>query len=243
MDISTLVRDKDKVFDALSEVKVGNNYTLVAKQKLDVYFPKYWLESELGSFESKVNVIGFIAIVLDDKYFSHIDVLSYITFNPYDSSSVKIEDVEYFKLSYLPGETMVDNTTLVKDGVTSARAFNEFMSKSKIPWYLRYVDVCTMFYTSELHAGYNTKTDKAIESFMTANRSRDPSDPSKLFRYSIKSQDDLMNASPIMLPLTSISVASNTTSRFAGSYMKKGIVESTINPTETLEDTDKLLFL
>lgn len=243
MDISSLVRNKDEVLSSISEVKTGNNYSIVAKKKIDVLFPKYWIESELGSFDAKVNVFAMVAFVVEDKFYSHLDVLAYITLNPLDSSSVKIEDIEYFKLTYQPGETITDSTTLVKDGLSVARAFNEFLSKSKVPWYMGYADVCSIFYTSELHAGYNTKTDKAIESFMTANRSRNPKKPSQLFRYSIKTQEELETVRPVMLPLTSVSGATSASSRLAGSYMKDGIVESVVNPTYTLEESDKLLFL
>lgn len=243
MDISKLSRDKNKVLDAIAEVKMGNNYAMIAKKKIDIVFPKYWLESAMGSFDLKVNVFAMVAIIVEEQYFSHIDALTSISFNPIDSSSVKIEDIEYFKLSYQPGETITDSTTLVKDGLTAARAFDEFLSKSKIPWYLRYQDICLAFQTSQLHAGYNTRTDKSIESFMTGNRSRDPKNTAKLYRYTLKSQDDLDKTRPVMLPLTSVSGATSTSSRMAGSYMKDGIVESVVNQTTTLEDSDRLLFL
>lgn len=243
MDISGLVRDADKVRDAIAEVKIGNAYSAVAKKSVKVYFPKYWLEGNLGSIDSKITVFAFISFVVDDKYFSHLDAIAMISLNPLDVSVVKIEDVEYYQLSYMPGETIADSITLVKDGKNVFETFNEFLSKSKVPWYMGYTHTCGVFSTALKHAGYNTRTDRAIESFMTANRARDPKNGSKLFRYSVKSQEELETVSPVLLPLTSVSGATSASSRLAGSNMKEGIVESIIDPTTTLSSNDKIMFL
>lgn len=241
MEISNLKSDPEKVRSALAEVRLGNNYSLVAKEEVKVCFPKIWLESDMGNIDSKISVFAMVGLIVDSS-FCYIDALAFINLNPLDVSIVKIEDIEYYILTYQKGQTITDSTTLVRDGLNTSKAFNEFLAKAKTPWYIGYVGICNLFRTSQLHAGYNTKTDRSIHSFMTGNRSRDPSNSGKLFRYTLKSQEDVYKQ-PVMLPLTSVSGATSATSRLAGSNMKEGIVESIVNPTTTLEDTDKVLFL
>lgn len=243
MEVSQLKRDRKKILDAVRQVKVGDDVSLVAAKEVKVYLPKHWTESNLGSIDEKFNSLCVICFVVEGKFFAHLEALTKISLNPYDISTVKIEDVEYYELSYQKGETICDSLTLVQDKNIVYEVFNEKLAKAKMPFYFRYADVLTIFDTSQLHAGYNTGTDFAIESLMSANRARDEKNPNKLFRYTLQKQEDLDTMTPVMLGLTSVSGATNASSRIMGNYMKDGLVESIIDPTSVIEEGDKVLFL
>lgn len=243
MDILSLVRNPDKVYTALKEIEIGDKTSIVANGNVKVVFPKYWVESDLGTMDTNVTVLAFVCFVVDDKYFSYIDAITKITLNAYDVSSVKIGDIDYLQLSYEKGETIADSITLVKDGNNSYLVFNEFMTRGRIPWYINYNGVLNAFDTSMLHAGFNTQSDKSVESMMSANRARDPDNPSLIFRHSVKTQEEFDTKVPVWLPLTSVEGTTSALARLGGNYMKEGITESVVSPTDQLNDSDSLVFL
>lgn len=243
MDVSQLKRDKSKILAATKIVKVGDDRSLIANGNVKVYLPKHWTEGNLGSIDDKFNTLAMICFVVDDKYYSSLEALAKISLNTYDVSTVRIEDIEYYELSYQKGETIADSLLLVQDKNIVYEVFNEIIAKGKMPFYIGYVSALTLFDTSPLHAGYNTGTDIAIESLMSANRARDPKTPSKLYRYTLENQQDLFTKVPSMLPLTSVSGATNTSTRIMGSRMKEGILESIIDPSTTIESGEKIQFL
>lgn len=240
MDISNLIRKPSIVNKAwFSPPDTG---TIIAKKACKVYFPKHYMDGKLGHIDDKFNVMGVFGITVDDKYFCASDALAVMAFTPDVINIVKIQDAEYYELGWEEGSVICPNRFLVQNKSLMYEVSNEFVSKGKTPWYFDKAMMANVYKTDKLHGGVRMGDDRAIISTTASFRARDPKNREQAFRYSVRTQKEFDEGQPDYLPLNSVAAtASNTATKLIGAYLQEGMVSAIIEPSTTVESSEKQL--
>ena len=241
MEITKLVRDSIKVQSSLKELPDGR---VVALKPTKVYCPTRFTECHLASVGEDTQIVGIMAIVIDDTFYGVMSVNAMVRLVPTSMIKVMIDQVEYFEFYFEPGSTVIASTQLVKNNVLVYRIYDEIISKGKIPWYMGYEDLARIFDTAKYHANANIGGAQEVTELIVSIIARDATDRSKSYRSSLKSMADLLSRPPAFIPMRSVQyAATNTTNKIAGSYMTDGMVSALVNPADRKERIESLLLL
>lgn len=240
MDYSGLKHDPERVKKAWHADKKDG--TIVALEPCKIYFPKHWVEGGLGHIDDRFNVLAMFGVVVDGSY-AVSDAAAIMPLTPDEVNTVKIDDGDYYELSWDKGGVICPNRFLVKEAGIAYEIFLEFISKGKTPWYMGVERLAQIFRTSKLHAGADLSADPSILSNFTAFRCRDTKNPKKYFREAIQTQADLNTTRPQINSLNSVAGnATNTTAKLLGANLAEGAVSAVINQSQTHEALeDRLL--
>lgn len=238
MDIAGLKHNPEAVHRAW--YADANTQTIVATEDCKIYFPKSWLSGKLGTIDSRFNVLGVFAIVVGNNY-AVSDCMAKMPLIPDEVNAVKINEIDYYELSWLKGSVICPNRFLVKDKQLLYHVFEEFHGRGRQPWYIGVVKLISLFHTSVLHGGASLNTNQAIISLLTSARARQE-DRTKYFKEQLITQSDLTRHSPVMIPLANVAYGStNATARLYGGYLTEGLVSELVNPSERQEKIESLL--
>ncbi len=234
MDISNLIRDADKVRACLKK----DNGGIRAIKPCKLYFPNWYVNTELCGIDDEVRVIGIFAIVVDDKYYSVSKADALIITEPFTTNIVEINGDSYMELVFTPGDMVLKNINLIRTGTLVYRIYNEIVAKGNVPWYFNLMDLCFVFDTAQLHGGVNLNTDSAILELIASCMARQKNDISKYYRHqTFGKADDVKNLKFISLNNVAHQ-ASDTTSKLLGAYFNTGVTSALVtqnNHTESIE--------
>jgi hypothetical protein len=239
MDTKALIRDKHKVHESLVKTSSG---ALVTKTGCKIYIPVRFTEHDLAYVGADVYTVGIAAIVVNDTYYAVLLVNAMVNLCPTDIAKVKIDSDEYYEFVFAPGATVIKTLGLVKVDTITYKIYDEIFSKGKIPWYIRYDDLCKMFDTAVKHAGANIGENAEVIEVMASLISRNAEDKMEYYRTSIKSLNDIVEKPPAYTAMRSVIFgATNTTSRLGGSYFGEGVASALVTPSERTEHIESLL--
>lgn len=238
METSHLKRDGKLVKETLKVI--GNS--LVTKTGCKIYFPKHYVDGKLGSMIDNVQVIGYYAIVIDDKYYGVNKTAAMITLSPDSIAKVDVDDNPYMELKFNPGSVVIRELDLVKSSSVLFNIYDEIVAKGKTPWYFSYSDLGAIFDTAVYHAGVNLRASRSIMEMMAASRARDPANRADYYRNTLTKQSDLEKTEPDIIALRNVSYgATNAVSRLLGAYLNEGVSSALVNPTDRIEKVESLL--
>lgn len=238
MNFYKLTRDKKK---ALAAVTVKGK-SLVATQALKIVIPRHYASGKLGAIESSVRALGIYALVVDNKYYGVNVTNGTLTFTPSQLNVITINDIEYLEMAFDAGDTILPSLDIVKNSSLLFLIYDEITAKGKSPAFFNYQDLARVFDTARDYTGLDLFTDHAILEMMQATRCRNPIDRTEHFRQMLKKQDDLNALLPSVLPLRSVAYgATSTAAKLLGSGINEGVTGALVNPTEKLEDVERLL--
>lgn len=240
MDVSKLKRDPKKCLEAWSTPK--DSKSIIAKKNVKIYFPKHYMTGPLGNIDDKFNTIAVFGIVVDDTYYCASDAPAKMSLTPDSVNVVKINDSDYYELSWEKGSIITENRFLVINKGLMSEISNEFIEKGKTPWYVNQWYIANLFKHDQLFGGVKIAENDTLISLTAAFRARHPDDRSKSFRNVVKDQKEFDTVMPIMTPLNSVAAsASNTLTRLNGGYMTEGMVGAIVDPSDKLETVESLL--
>lgn len=239
MNISNLVRDPDKIREALTELSDGS---VVALKECKIYIPSRFAERSLAEIGVDNSIVGIYAIVVDNMYYGVSLINSMIKINPSSTLKIKMLGVEYFEFTFVPGATVIKSNVLIKVDTLVYRIYDEIISKGRVPWYLDYNDLGRIFDTAKSHAGANIGQNSEVTELIVSMISRSKQDKNKYYRTTVNSLEDIKTNPPAYIPLRSvIYAATNTTNKLAGSYFSTSIVSALVSPAERTERIESLL--
>lgn len=239
MDIKSLTRDATKVHACLSETTDGS---LITSKECKIYIPQRFEVIGLASISVETHIAGLYAIVVEDKYYGVCSVNSMMRIQPNRTEKIKIEGVDYFEFTFAAGSTVIPNLNMVKQDILVYYLYNEIISGGKVPWYLSYEDLGSLFDTAQEYANANIGQNREITEMIVSLISRDSKDRSKFHRVNAKDPSTIFKTKPTYIPLRSvIFAATNTTSKLAGSYMQVGVVSALVTPTTKVEKIEEIL--
>ncbi len=238
MDISHLIRDANKVHNALSEV----NNTLVALKPCKIYIPERYLTADLASTNDVVKIVGIYGIVIEDKYYASSKACAFVELDPAITNYVKINNESYLEFYFGINDTIIKNLNLVRMSTLVYRIYNNIIAKGKIPWYLNYTDLCMLFDTAFIHGNANLKADSSLLELFISTMARQHEDKAKFFRHESALLDLNVNPFPVYIPLNSVAYnTTNTTAKLLGNYFSEGLNSALVNPADTTESIETIL--
>lgn len=239
MNPSSLIRDAGKVHQHLKEMRNGS---LVTARKCSILVPGRYLEKQLTTISNEIHTVGIFAIVMEDKHYGVSLTNAMMRIEPDSTNTILIDDEEYVEFIFEPGSTLLPSTDLVRSDTLLYQIYDEFIAKGRVPWFMTYEDLGSLFDSSEKHAGVRLGANHAILEMIASAISRDPDDPSVFYRQTVKSMEDLRKRPPEYIAFKNISYgASNTTAKLMGAYWNDGLTSALVNPADKVEDIEELL--
>lgn len=235
----SLTRDASRVTETLQELPDGR---LVTKKGCKIYIPARFVEHDLAVLGVKNYIVGIYAIVVDDTYYGVSTVNAMINIDPTDTNKIKVNGDDYIEFVFAAGSTVIKSLDLVKIDVLTYKIYDEIFSKGRVPIYLDYNDLGSIFDTAKYHANANLGATGEVTQLIASMISRDSQDKTKYYRTTINDLSDVRNSPPAYIPLRSVAyAATNTTTRLGGSYFDKGVVSALVNPSDRVERIESLL--
>lgn len=234
---SAYKRSKSRVDAAYK--KVGTS--LVALEPLRIQIPERFTERGLATIEDVTYILGFMAIITQDNYYSSSTVTAMLRVEPDRIGRCVVNDVAYIELHFDKGSKLIASTDVVMVDNMIHRVYTEMYGKGRIPWYYEYEDVPKMFQDVGKYNGVTVGADLAIWEYVAASLCRDPDDPTKYFRQrkDIKGHPEIH---PYIVPLRNVSYgATNLVARLGGSYFDQGMTGTLTNPADRNERLESML--
>jgi hypothetical protein len=239
MSAKDWIRNAKKVHEDL--VKQPNGSVITARGCV-IHIPERFLEKGLAVLGQEVLMTGIYAICVADKYYGVSTLNANLKIKPSKIVTVKIDDVSYLEFSFDPGSVVFVESQIVRTDTLVYRIFDEIIAKGRVPWYLDYNDLAKLFETSTEFAGVNLGRTHAILEMIAAAVSRSSTDRTQYYRQAVKSQQDVKDHPPVVIPLRSVTYgASNTTAKLMGSYWNDGVTAALVNPADKVEKIEELL--
>lgn len=239
MDPTRLTRDASKVHAAL---RTTADKAVVALKPVKIYIPERYLEKNLASVGAITSIVGIFAITVDDKYYGVSTTNAMLQITPSATATVKLDGETYLEFSFEAGSTVFKTVDLLRNDVLVYYIFDMFIAKGRIPWYLNYYDVLELFSTADRFAGVRLGPSHAILEMIASAIARDPSDRTKFYRHTVKTNDEVLKRPPAIVALRSIGLgATNTTARLMGAYWNEGLTSALVNPSDRVENIEELL--
>lgn len=206
-----------------------------------IYIPARFTEVGLASVGTKTQIIGILAIVVDNCY-SVLMANALMTIDPTRVSTVDFDGTEYLEFFFEAGATVFVSTEVVQQDALLYLIYNEIIAGGRVPLYLSYVDLGHIFDTARQLAGANIGGNREVTELICSLIARKEAQREIYYRQSIQSLAEVNVHPPAFIPLRSVQYsATNTTNRLVGSYMEQGIVASLVMPAERQERIERLL--
>lgn len=229
MDITGLIRNPDKVREALSK---KSDKSVVCLKDIHITFPQVFIQDNLVDLGDKPAVTAIFAIVVDDKYYAVSNALAKMTLTPDETSTYTEDGDVYVKYTFYAGGTLTENTALVKENTLTYYTYKTVLSKGYVPWYFEVKDKVNLFNSALRHANVNIGCDRVIPSIYTALLTRSPNDVTKHWRHTVKTQEEFDTVRPVFVGSSNVSIAiEGTLPNMGGSYASEGFVGALTKPT------------
>lgn len=240
MDIALLERNPGAVHDSLYE----DGDRLITKTGCDIYIPKRFDEKKLAHVGEDTSIVAIYAMVIDDKYYSTCVACANMKITPDVTSIVKIQGVDYYKFTFLPGSVITPNLNLVTVSTLVYFIYDEILAKAKVPWFINYFDLGTLFDSAQYHADITLSADNVPLEIAAGIIARDPNNITNHYRVALEGLDTVYTNPPTYSPISSVLAhASNLTARLMGNRFEEGITSSLINPVESVNTIETILRL
>lgn len=239
MQISALVRDRAKV---LATLVTRSDNSVVTKTGCKICYPARFVERFLAQTGVESMCIGLFPVIVEDKYYSLVNVNAYISLKPSRTEIRPIQGVDYYVLEFEPGSIVFETLELVQVSDVIFRLFDELFSKGKVPWYIGYEDMGSIFDTASTYAGVNVGSNPEVIQLLAAIVSRDKDNRTTYYRQTVNSRSDLVNRPPVYIPLKSVYyAATSTVTKLAGSYFSDGVTSALLTPSDRVEQIEDIL--
>lgn len=231
-------RNADYVLANLHEDENGAVYT---KKPCKIQVPERYLGRHLANIGTEVYILGFFAIIMEDKYYgvSQVDAMMRIT--PSSTEVVDIDGTQYIEFQFDAGDKVIYSTDLVKNDTLTYYIYDEHIAKGRIPWYFNYFDLAHLFDSAVKHAGIDLG-NRAVIDLIISTIARNNDDMTQLYRHILNKPSEINTNPPAIIPFRSVIWnTSDTTSKLIGAYFGDSITSALVNPSDTVERIEELL--
>ncbi len=206
--------------------KEGSKWIFTGK-KLEIFIPQFYNDRGLMTISETVTTIGIFQIRINDALFANFMLLANINISFVSINQVSEDGFDYTVLSLESGSAFINNTSVVKDGNLIYSVFVAFLSLGRIPPFISYEAINSLFDNDAKLCGVDLKVNHTIFEMIYAHLYRDKADPYLFYRLT------RMIDPPIIVPIRQISHApQSVTARIVGSYLTEGITASLVDDTE-----------
>jgi hypothetical protein len=159
--------------------------------------------------------------------------------SPSAIDTITIDDVEYTRLTIDKDRPLIENNTLVINSNIYLVLFKEYFIKGKIPFYVEYDDIVSIFTNMKDWAGASSKMGTIPFELLTSIITRDAKDIKNYIRQVAKG-DTLGKYEYVSLSDVKRGF-NNTVSKITGAYLKDGINSALVNQSDTPTEIESYL--
>jgi hypothetical protein len=215
---------------------------ILTKENCKIQVPYRYSERGLGEVGVETRIYGCFPVIFENGEYTLCNVTAVMFINPFKTSVVEIDEVEYHQFEFRAGDVVIKNTEVVRDDLLMYNIFDEFIFKGKIPWYMGYEDVGKLFDTAKSHGGSDVAGNYEVIELIASMVTRSKNDRSKYIRSVTKSYADTVSSNIDFVPLSSIFYSVNSTvNKIAGSYFSDGVVSALVTPTTKVDKIESIL--
>jgi len=237
-DSKDLKRNSDLIKSKLKTV--GNS--IITNVNLSILVYHKFVDKEMTILDNVCKVVGIIAIMDDDNNYAIMTVPGVMSVEPNEIEDIEIDGEHYYKLVIIKGEALISDTTIVKDTGYVYKVFDLLVLKGKVPFFLNYEDMLSLFKNFPEYTGTKIGKDTLPFEIFTAMIARDKNDPTKDFRLTVKTHNDAIKEPPKWVGLMNIYYSfGSTLSKIAGSYFKTGVLVAAVNKNKKQTKLEKIL--
>lgn len=238
MDINALKRNPKRII----EIFVNKKGSIYTKEKITIMVPKRYMNKGLLVVGERVLCLGILPIITEDGQYGVLNIISTLELTPDDLYFSKVNDIEYVYMIFEKDSMVIASDKIVVSDEYIYGIFDEFIILGNIPWFLDYEDMGKIFDSAKKYGGSHVgKTPAAVE-LIASVIGRDPNDRKVYYRRIIESRKDLVNKTPVFVPMNSVFYStSNTTAKVIGSYFSDGLVSALTDKVDTVENIESLL--
>ncbi len=231
LDASKLRRDPSyfkKMFSPKDEGEIVN-------EDVNLLFPTRFVDIGIASLEKEVKTPCIYSLISNEKYaVSTIPVA--MNFIPSKIEIVEVNEVQYYQLSFKKGGWFTKNSTVIKADTMMFDIYKEFMTNGRIPFYLNYDDIATVFNNARRYAGSNAGDDHTTIDMLISIIARDPKDLNNYYRNTD------MKEPFVPIGLSNVTVGyQNTVSKITGSYLRLGLTSTLTQEPKKVIEIEKIL--
>ena len=235
----TLRRDANRVRSCLKELANGQ---LLCTEACRIQIPTRYADINIAQIGIETHVYGIFALILSDGSYSVTKINAMVHLMPRRTTTVTIENRDYYEFSFEANDVIVASTSLVKRDAMMYNILDEFFFQGKVPWYVNYNDLGTIFDSAKYHAGSNIADSYASIELIASLVSRSEHDLTKYYRSTIADKPDDQLPEPAYNSLNDVFYsATNTLNKLAGSYFKDGVISALVTKTQTVSHLERLL--
>lgn len=237
--MSQVVRDKKACLNRLVKAKDGS---VLTREHCRIQVPQRWFDIKLGSITDITTVYGFFPIIFDDDKYTVMNICAMMDITPSRTTTVTINEESYYEFHFDANTQVIRTLTLVKVDTLTYNVFDEFIMKSKVPWWGSIDDLCSLFDSAQKHAGsFIGKVPQSTE-FLVGVIARRIEERSKFLRQTAKNLEDYNIDKIEFVPLLSVLYSvNNTVSKLSGAYFNDGVVSAIVNPSTKTSKVEKIL--
>jgi hypothetical protein len=181
-------------------------------------------------------------ITANDKYYGVSLAIAKMRITPTSINTVVLDGVQHYEFYFAPGSVICPDLELPKDDALAYWIYDMLVAGGKVPVYFNYMDLGKLWIEAEYHVGLKLGANMAVMPMVVATMSRDPDDLTKYYRQKIQSLDEINANPPVFIPFSDVTFnATNTVSKFIGSYFGLGVNSALVNPSERVEKIEMIL--
>ena len=226
LQLDKLKRDPKKI---ASYLVTKNNITSTTEE-LSIYFPARFVTKKLAFIDTDVRVVDVVAIVDSKHNYAVASAPIFIRFSPAVVEDVKDVDErckEYKRLVFPKGSVVIPNTQCIKQDSFVYDLFDELINNARIPWYLNYEDVASLFNRSKEYFGKALGANLVAFELMASVITRSAKDKRVFLRHA-KNQEDYTYVGIKDV----IYSYNNTGAKLFGNYLGAGITSAVLEDEE-----------
>jgi len=223
-----------------SKLKTISNTISTSVDLTILVFGKF-VDKDMTILDNVCKVMGVIAVMDDNKNYSIMTVPGVFDVEPNAIEDIEVDGEHYYGLRIEGGDSFISDTSIVKDNSYVYKLFNTLILNGKVPFFLGYNDMLTIFKNLPKFTGSKLGTDSLPFEIFISMIARNKKDPTKDFRLDLKTSKDF-NTKPEWVGLSNIYYSyGSTLSKVAGSYFKTGTLVATINKSKEPTKLEKIL--
>jgi len=237
LDISKLKRDDKKIKSLLKQ----SDTFITINSDCYVLFPERYEKKDLAVLSNTSQVLGIFAIVVGNTY-GLTKIPNLVELVPDEIDQVEINNEIYYRLTFNKGDVLINNINIVKKSDKAYDFFETYILQGKIPWYIEYEDIITVFANLEKYTGLKAIKNTLVIETLASVITKVKNNPEIDYRLAIKKESDIVKIKPEYVGLMDVYYSfKSTTNKLLGNFFSKAINSSILYPEKDMSDLETAL--
>lgn len=198
-------------------------------EDIEVFIPERYLSKKLAYIGSTVKTLQVYLIKDSNNNYGVTIAPTMLDLTPDNIKNVIVDGTVNKVLVFNKGDVFAINRNAIQDETFMYNLVEEFFLQGKVPWFLHYDHLSSLFLSAKKYAGSNIGKSMLTMELMAGIIARDPNDKSTYLRQTIESKKDADNVAFVGLNNVYDSF-DNTASKLIGGYYGVGVSVASVKP-------------